>query len=180
MDRWGRSQMWFHKVFCDVAGRRHLPGICRYPAKCTGHAVNQGGTADKCFVRPWQKVYFCQGRFFWDSFDGRYNVKGVFFFKGGYDTVFSKRWWRTQRLIILSILTANFPHDFGKPLVFPHPSRQRKWRISLTVPLSAQQSSSCLNSMERTRRNTSENMWRKWKWLYWPISGRSGLFLEFQ
>lgn len=41
-----------HKVFCDVAGRRHLPGICRYPAKCTGHAVNQGGTADKCFVRP--------------------------------------------------------------------------------------------------------------------------------
>ena len=64
MDRWGRSQMWFHKVFCDVAGRRHLPGICRYPAKCTGHAVNQGGTADKCFVRPWQKVYFCQGRFF--------------------------------------------------------------------------------------------------------------------
>jgi len=33
--------------------------------------------------------------------------------------VFSKRWWRTQRLIILSILTANFPHDFGKPLVFP-------------------------------------------------------------
>ncbi len=33
--------------------------------------------------------------------------------------MFSKRWWRTQRLIILSILTANFPHDFGKPLVFP-------------------------------------------------------------
>ena len=23
-----------------------MPGICRYPAKCTGHAVNQGGTAD--------------------------------------------------------------------------------------------------------------------------------------
>lgn len=33
--------------------------------------------------------------------------------------MFSKRWWRTQRLIILNILTANFPHDFGKPLVFP-------------------------------------------------------------
>ena len=30
----------FHKVFCDVAGRRHLPGICGYPAKRTGHAVN--------------------------------------------------------------------------------------------------------------------------------------------
>ena len=36
----------FHRVFCDVGGRRHLPGICWYPAKCTGHAVNQGGTAD--------------------------------------------------------------------------------------------------------------------------------------
>ena len=33
-----------HKVFCDVAGRRNLPGICGYPAKRTGHAVNQGGT----------------------------------------------------------------------------------------------------------------------------------------
>ena len=34
------------KVFCDVVGRRHLPGICWYPAKRTGRAVNQGGTAD--------------------------------------------------------------------------------------------------------------------------------------
>ncbi len=35
-------------------GRRHLPGICWYPAKCTGHAVNQGGTADKyrSYIRP--------------------------------------------------------------------------------------------------------------------------------
>ena len=24
------------KVFCDVVGRRHLPGICWYPAKCIG------------------------------------------------------------------------------------------------------------------------------------------------
>ncbi len=35
-----------HRVFCDVEGRRHMPGICRYPAKRTGHTVNQGGTAD--------------------------------------------------------------------------------------------------------------------------------------
>ena len=28
-----------HRVCCDVAGRRHLPGICWYPAKRTGHAV---------------------------------------------------------------------------------------------------------------------------------------------
>ena len=43
----------FHRVFCDVGGRRHLPGICWYPAKRTGHAVNQGGTADSvCIIRP--------------------------------------------------------------------------------------------------------------------------------
>ena len=29
------------------AGIRQLPGICWYPAKCTGHTVNQGGTADR-------------------------------------------------------------------------------------------------------------------------------------
>ena len=34
-------------------GRRHLPGICWYPAKRTGHTVNQGGTADNiCIIRP--------------------------------------------------------------------------------------------------------------------------------
>ena len=34
-------------------GRRHLPGICWYPAKRTGHTVNQGGTADSiCIIRP--------------------------------------------------------------------------------------------------------------------------------
>ena len=41
-----QSNVAFHRVFCDVAGRRNLPGICWYPAKRTGHAVNQGGTAD--------------------------------------------------------------------------------------------------------------------------------------
>ena len=41
-----QSNVIFHKVFCDVVGRRHLPGICWYPAKCTGYTVNQGGTAD--------------------------------------------------------------------------------------------------------------------------------------
>lgn len=28
-------------------GMRQLPGIYRYPAKCTGIPVNQGGTADR-------------------------------------------------------------------------------------------------------------------------------------
>lgn len=37
----GNSQSILQRV-----GIRQLPGICWYPAKCTGHAVNQGGTAD--------------------------------------------------------------------------------------------------------------------------------------
>ncbi len=28
------------RVFCDVTGIRHLPGICWYPAKRTGQPVN--------------------------------------------------------------------------------------------------------------------------------------------
>ena len=45
-----QSNVSIHRVFCDVAGRRHLPGICWYPAKRTGHTVNQGGTADSIFA----------------------------------------------------------------------------------------------------------------------------------
>ena len=41
-----QSNVIFHRVFCDIGGRHHLPGICWYPAKRTGHSVNQGGTAD--------------------------------------------------------------------------------------------------------------------------------------
>ena len=37
----GKSQSILQRV-----GIRQLPGICWYPAKRTGHAVNQGGTAD--------------------------------------------------------------------------------------------------------------------------------------
>jgi len=45
-------------------GIRKLPGVCWYSVKRMAVvAVNQGGTADKCFIRPWQKAYFCQGRF---------------------------------------------------------------------------------------------------------------------
>ena len=52
-------------VFCDVGGRRHLPGICWYPAKRTEQAVNQGGTADKTLVLfvLEEGGSFCQGRF---------------------------------------------------------------------------------------------------------------------
>ena len=31
-----QSKVLLCRVFCDVAGRRHLPGICWYPAKCIG------------------------------------------------------------------------------------------------------------------------------------------------
>ena len=46
-----------------------MPGICRYPAKCTGHTVNQGGTADRVVLYQYpfaleQNPCFCQGRFF--------------------------------------------------------------------------------------------------------------------
>ena len=34
------------RVFCDVEGRRYMPGICLYPAKRARWLVNQGGTAD--------------------------------------------------------------------------------------------------------------------------------------
>ena len=30
----------FPGVFCDVAGRRYLPGICWYPAEGTGQTVS--------------------------------------------------------------------------------------------------------------------------------------------
>ena len=39
----------YHRVFCDAAGKRNMPGICWYPAKRTGHTVNQGGTADSVY-----------------------------------------------------------------------------------------------------------------------------------
>ena len=36
----------FFQSILRRSGRRHMPGICWYPAKSTGHAVKQGGTAD--------------------------------------------------------------------------------------------------------------------------------------
>ena len=44
-----------------------MPGICRYPAKCTGHAVNQGGTADKRFYSPLTESIFLSGAFFFET-----------------------------------------------------------------------------------------------------------------
>ena len=50
-----------------------MPGICWYPAKCTGHAVNQGGTADSV-VRLDDVLYssltdsmILSGAFFYDT-----------------------------------------------------------------------------------------------------------------
>lgn len=40
-----------------------MPGVCWYPAKCTGHAVNQGGTADSVYSSLTEEI-FCRGRFF--------------------------------------------------------------------------------------------------------------------
>ncbi len=41
-----------------------MPGICWYPAKCTGHAVNQGGTADKLLFVLDRCQYTVKGDFF--------------------------------------------------------------------------------------------------------------------
>ena len=50
------------RVFCDVEGRRYMPGICLYPAKRARWLVNQGGTADNNYSSLTEEV-FCQGRF---------------------------------------------------------------------------------------------------------------------
>ena len=47
-----QSNVIFTKYSATLWAGVQMPGICWYPAKCTGHAVNQGGTADKCFIRP--------------------------------------------------------------------------------------------------------------------------------
>ena len=72
-------------VFCDVEGRRYLPGICWYPAKRTGRAVNQGGTADSVVLYLYlfvlDRVYISVKDVFVlheSSFDGRYKSKELF------------------------------------------------------------------------------------------------------
>ena len=45
-------------------GIRQLPGICWYPAKRTGHTVNQGGTANRIVFVLDRITVFCQGRFY--------------------------------------------------------------------------------------------------------------------
>ncbi len=45
--------MWFHRVFCNVwayVSCREYVGTL----KSARFAVNQGGTTDKLFIRPWQ------------------------------------------------------------------------------------------------------------------------------
>lgn len=45
-----------------------MPGICLYPAKRTGHTVNQGGTADSvynyCIYSSLTESIFLSGAFF--------------------------------------------------------------------------------------------------------------------
>ena len=66
-------------------GIRQLPGICWYPAKRTGHTVNQGGTADSVVLYLYlfvlDRVYISvKGVFvlYESSFDGRYKSKELF------------------------------------------------------------------------------------------------------
>ena len=83
-------------------GIRQLSGICWYPAKRTGHAVNQGGTADSVVLYLYlfvlDRVYisvkgvFCSS----NSFDVRYKSKEFFCYKEA-NKMMTKRWWRTMR-----------------------------------------------------------------------------------
>ena len=44
--RRAQSNVSIHRVFCDAAGKRINAGDMLVSCKSTGHAVNQGGTAD--------------------------------------------------------------------------------------------------------------------------------------
>ena len=68
-------------------GIRQLPGICWYPAKRTGHAVNQGGTADSVVLQMYlfvlDRVYISvKGVFvlYESSFDMGYKSKEFFLY----------------------------------------------------------------------------------------------------
>ena len=87
------------------AGIRQLPGICWYPAKRTGHSVNQGGTADSVVLYQYlfvldreyisvKDVFVLQG-----SFDERYKSKELFLFLKEVNNMMTKRWWRFLRRI---------------------------------------------------------------------------------
>ncbi len=63
------SQTGISRSILQRVGIRQLSGICWYPAKCTGHAVKQGGTADSVGLRLYLFVL-----------DGKYiSVKAFFY-----------------------------------------------------------------------------------------------------
>ncbi len=88
--------------YSATCGIRQLPGICWYPAKCTGHAVNQGGTADKCFYSSLiESISLSKAFLFYKTPLSEIEVqRSLFFVSGGYDMLYTKRWWRTVRRIL--------------------------------------------------------------------------------
>ena len=73
-----QSNVRIHKVFCDVAGKRKMPGVCRYPAKGTAQAVNQGGTADCLAFVLDRKRFSVEGVFYFPALQERNEVPEVF------------------------------------------------------------------------------------------------------
>lgn len=77
----GKSQSILQRM-----GIRQLPGICQYPAKRTGHTVNQGGTANdivQClYLFVLDRVYISVKGFFMsiNSFDRKYKSMDFFIF----------------------------------------------------------------------------------------------------
>lgn len=88
--------------YSATCGIRQLPGICWYPAKRTGYAVNQGGTADKCFYSSLTECIFLSGMFlFYETPLTEIEVqRSLFFVSGGCDMLYRKRLWRNVRQIL--------------------------------------------------------------------------------
>ena len=63
--------MWLPQSILRRLGRRHMPGVCRYPSKGTGQAVKQGGSADN-------RTIFVQ----YSSLTERLFLSGRFLFSG--------------------------------------------------------------------------------------------------
>ena len=79
-------------------GIPQLPGICWYPAKHTGHTVNQGGTTDKAFYSSLTESIFLSRAFlsYKAPLTRDINPRSFSCF-GEINKMMTKRWWRSER-----------------------------------------------------------------------------------
>ena len=98
--------MGYSQSILQRVGIRQLSGICWYPAKRTGHTVNQGGTADSVVLYLYlfvlDRVYISvKGVFVYyeSSFDVTYKSQRSFFLFKEVNKMMMKRWWRSVRRV---------------------------------------------------------------------------------